>query len=81
MSVILPRTAFLQLSDEEVKMTAEGGPSRHNVYNMVPFHVLDSVEFFDNKFGIKKLLIVNENVKVRCFDDKYGHPTTWLFNY
>ena len=81
MSVILPRTAFLQLSDEEVKMTAEGGPTRDNVYTMLPFHVLDPVEYFDHKFGIVKLLIINEDVKVKCYEDPLCGPCTWLFNY
>jgi hypothetical protein len=51
-------------------MTAEGGPTGDNVYTMVPFHVLDPVEYFDHKFGIVKLLIVNEDVKVKCTLEK-----------
>ena len=48
---------------------------------MVPFHVLDPVEYFDHKFGIVKLLIVNEDVKVKCCEDPLCGPCTWLFNY
>ena len=48
---------------------------------MVPFHVLDPVEYFDHKFGIVKLLIVNEDVKVKCYEDPLCGPCTWLFNY
>jgi len=48
---------------------------------MVPFHVLDPVEYFDHKFGIVKLLIVNEDVKVRCYEDPLCGPCTWFFNY
>ena len=48
---------------------------------MVPFHVLDPVEYFDHKFSIVKLLIVNEDVKVKCYEDLLGGPCNWLFNY
>ena len=62
-------------------MTAEGGPTGDNVYTMVLFHVLYHVEYFDDKFGIIKLLIVNQDVKVKCYEDSLGPPCTWFFNY
>jgi hypothetical protein len=71
----------LQLTEEEQKENAQRGPISDNVYTMVPFHVLDPVEYFDHKFGIVKLLIVNEDVKVKCYEDPLCSPCTWLFPY